>query len=281
MVCFTEIKEEFKIPSYLRNLVELLDPRKLLIQSAERMSAKFVIERTDSLFKHLASLFSSTLDQEQHSQLQKWNEMKRVFNLGLQSGVMREMNEKHENFFSALQEEIYTFRQKFATNMSAMTALRALFPDLENDDKVPMYSKASQFYESIFKMPWMQTVLKAGKFRHLQYLLRVYIVRGTISIPNEQVIGQVHRIAKDPQRNHMKLPQMESEIFLKQMFTSMQVSNYDYMELFQLCKLLSTFLSQVSFKTIISKFDTFFFESMFYLHVNQNMDTYGTFQKSQ
>ena len=242
MVYFAEIAEEFKIPDYLQNLVELLDPRKLLMQSTERLSAKFVIERTDSLFEHLASLFSNALDHEQQSQLKKWKDMKRLFNLGLESGVMREMNEKHRNFFSAMQEEIYIFRQKFATNISAMTALRELFPDLQNDNKVPMYSKAGQFYETIFKMPWMKTLLETGKFRHLQYLLRVYIIRGTISIPNEQVIGQVHRIAKDPQRNHMKLPQMESEIFLKQMFTCMKISDYDYMELFQLCKILSTFL---------------------------------------
>ena len=54
--------------------------------------------------------------------------------------------------------------------------------------------RALIFYKELFDTQWMQNNLTSGKFVHLKWALRVYLVRSGSSVPFEEKISYVHRV---------------------------------------------------------------------------------------
>ena len=89
----------------------------------------------------------------------------------------------------------------------------------------------------------MKERLLKGDYVELKYALRFFGKRSTMSANLETIIGDVHDIARDPQRNHMFIYQMEHELVVKQLYRNVDIYAHDFRsELFE-CK--TTFISNL------------------------------------
>ena len=57
-------------------------------------------------------------------------------------------------------------------------------------------------FARIYEKPWMKERLLQGDHVELKYALRFFEKRSTMSANLETIIGDIHDIARDPQRNH-------------------------------------------------------------------------------
>ena len=69
-----------------------------------------------------------------------------------------------------------------------------------------------EFYARIFDMDWMKERLLRGDYVELKYALRFFGKRSTMSANLETIMGDIHDIARDPQRNHLIIYQMKHEL---------------------------------------------------------------------
>ena len=82
----------------------------------------------------------------------------------------------------------------------------------------------------------MKDRLLQGDYVELKYALRFFGKRSTMSANLETIIGDVHDIARDQQRTHLFIYQMENELVVKQLYHNVDIYSHDFKaELFE-CK---------------------------------------------
>ena len=119
---------------------------------------------------------------------------------------------------------------------------------IKYDSKLPTPSSDNyffveplEFYARIFDMKWMKERLLKGDYVELKYALRFFGKRSTMSANFETIIGDIHDIARDPQRNHMFIYQMENELVVKQLYRGVNIYQHDFKsELFECQTTFST-----------------------------------------
>ena len=82
----------------------------------------------------------------------------------------------------------------------------------------------------------MKDRLLQGDYVELKYALRFFGKRSTMSANLETIIGDVHDIARDQQRNHMFIYQMENELVVKQLYHNVDIYSHDFKAEFFECK---------------------------------------------
>ena len=74
----------------------------------------------------------------------------------------------------------------------------------------------------------MKERLLRGDYVEVKYALRLFGKRSIMSANLETIIEDIHDIARDPQRNHMFIFQMENELVVKQLYQNVDIYTHDF-----------------------------------------------------
>ena len=194
------------------------------------MSCDFVAKRAPDIFIVIAEKFPKALKE----QMESWNKTKDQFLNSVNSGTYERAG-RYKNFFEALFHQILMFRKSFCTQIHTLTQLKKDYTKKVRSKICLLHLlngffviEPLEFFARIFEKPWMKERLLQGDYVELKYALRFFGKRSTMSANLETIIGDVHDIARDPQRNHMFIYQMENELVVKQLYHNVDIYSHDF-----------------------------------------------------